>query len=45
MTTETENIVAAAIEDAEDICDSLDGLMDNQRQTPLRRSRPRCSLA
>jgi hypothetical protein len=34
MTTETENIVAAAIEDAEEICDPLDGLMDNAAADP-----------
>jgi hypothetical protein len=34
MTTETENIVAAAIEGAEEICDPLDGLIENAAADP-----------
>ena len=34
MTTEAENIIAAAIENAEEICDPLDDLMDDAAADP-----------
>ena len=39
---EPENLIAAAIDAAEEIRDPLDGLVEKDAPIPARHSRPRC---